>query len=266
MLEINQTASDESNVIPDIDAILADNGGLPEPKVDDPNRTKDIEIDPKYAHLDPIEARYRSMQSMYDRTQEIVKKLEVDKADKIKYEMFLDELMNDDDTFMAFVAERKPELLAQKETNLAERIAQQLQSEFKDYQPSEDELRNPIPGTNAWLYLKRSDELYNELKDKTGKKSETLSELKQRKETLRKEEESKLQQQIAEVKTKMGWDDVQVSNFQKWANTLTPLAFAKTFEFIQRFAKPKGTSVAGSPSTQRSTISNSRQAFLQTLR
>jgi hypothetical protein len=260
----SEQSSQSNNALPDINSILA-NAGLEQEQVDTPNTETPFEIDPKYANLDPLEAKYRTMQSRYDQAQVEIKRMEAELASKIKAEMFLNDLLSDDEVLTSFLVERKPDLIQQKETDLATTIANKLKDEFKDYQPDEDELRSAMPGTKAWLYIKRSDDLYKELKGSGSKKLESLKELNERRVNEQRAREQELQAQVTEVKTKLRWDDTKIERFHNWAQNMSMLDLAKTFDFLLRFTQNKSTSVAGIQSTQ-SSISNNRQNFLKSLK
>ena len=252
MNEISNSVN-ESELLPNMDVILGTLGSEDQTVVDNQSQTvdtgsvtlEDIEIDPKYAGMDKWEARYRTMQSRYDKAQTELKRLEPEIAEKVKYESFLQELMEDDELLMAFLNERKPELVQNNNKDITDIITEKLASEFGDYQPDEDELRFPKPGSKAWLFQKRSEDIYNELKNSNKTtKAQTVKELKQKRMEQQQLQEAQVEQEMLKVKSSMNWDDSNLANFQKWAVTIKPTDLAKMYDFFMRYTKVKGNSIA----------------------
>lgn len=268
MEDINLSQTTESPILPDMDSLLGSLGSENEQTVDTTNSQIEntIEVDPRFSNLEPNEAKYRTMQARHDKLDIQLKKLEPELAEKIKYEQFLSDLMTDDELLTAFLSERKPELVQTIKQDISTTMNEKLVKEFGDYQPDEDELRFAKPGSKAWLYQKKAEEIYNDLK--TGinpKRIETVKELKERKARELQEQEANVKLEMDNVKNAMKWNDSTLNNFTEWANKLAPIDLAKTYEYLSKLSRMKGTSIANVPAQQDSQYSSERNKFLQSL-
>lgn len=202
-----------------------------------------IEIDEKFANLPKAEALLRTYQSRYDKLYNEHQNLARELEQYRQYRELVDQLMSDDEVFEAFVYQRKPDLVKPKD--ITEIIKEKLKEEFGDYRPTREEA-DADPGGKAWLYYKRLDELYNELKGKGTTKAKTIEEIMKQKAMEREQQEKMLVEEINKVKTSMNWDDTQLERFRDWASKLSVLDLAKIYNFALRTMRiPSATQVTG---------------------
>ncbi len=215
-------------------------------------QSQEIEIDERFKHLDKTEGLIRTLQSRYDKLYNEHQKLVKEQEENAVYLQILNDLLEDDLVFEAFVRERKPELI--KETDITSIIQQRLKSEFGDVRYTRAEA-DENPGGKAWLYFKRLDELYDEYKGNTPK-VQTLKEAIQLKKQMREKQEKEMmaniQRDMEAVKKEMKWDDEHLVRFQQWAQKLKLVDLAKMFNFAIRTKKiPSIASVnVGQPTFQ----------------
>lgn len=219
-----------------------------------------IKIDEKYKDLPEHEAIIRTLQSQRDKYQNQIDSLSTTLEQNSKYEEFYNSIMEDDDMLNSFIAERKPELLKKNQTDITEEIKTKLNTEFGDYKPTREEA-NDDPGGKAWLYYKRLDELYSELKEKKSS-NKTIEELKTEYKNRKQKEQEELTTKLTDVKTKMNWDDFQLKSFYTWAQKLEPLTLAKMYRFALRTDR-----IPGASELQGGAVTVSERAkFLSTLK
>lgn len=162
----------------------------------------------------------------------------------------LEEISTNEELLQSFIAEVKPDLIPKKD--ITSLVQERLKKEFGDYQPKQEEIYNPE--SNAWLYFKRRDEIYEELKNHQSTPIKKVTELK-------KERQEAIKEQLTKLKTIMKWDDNSLTNFQKWANSLDIVELGKMYNFAIRTMRiPEGAILGKNipPST-------ARQSFLKIL-
>ena len=220
---------------------------------------KVFEIDEKFKDLPPEEGFKRTVQSRYDKLLEEHTKLKIGYDNRSKYEGFLNELLEDDEVLEAFLTERKPELIQKRD--ITEQIQEKLKSEFgEEFKPTRTEA-DENPGGKDWLYFKRLDELYTELKG--GKKgAKTIKELRAERDLSKKREQEQLDTQVQELKTEMNWDDQTVERFYDWSQKLSMKDLGKIFRWAMSNPKrsPSLQSAPGDP-----TQPSARANFLSSL-
>lgn len=220
-----------------------------------------FEIDERFKDLPKPEAVKRTYQSKFDKLQSQNEQSlrQVEEASKIT--TFFDELLEDDEVFEAFVAERKPELISNRNNAdaMTARIKKQLEEEFGDYKPTREEAEAD-PGGRAWLYFKKLDKLYDQM-EQGNSKVKTLKELRAERAALKKEQEEKVNKQIQEVQQQMKWDDQQLSSFKEWAQKLSIPMLAKMYNFATKTMRiPGATTIPGG-----ATRPSAREQFLKGL-
>lgn len=215
-------------------------------------QSQDVEIDEKFKHLDPYEARIRTLQSRHDRVYNEYQKLLKEQEENAKYLEIFNDLLEDDMVFEAFVRERKPELI--KDSDVTELIQKRLKEEFGDVRYTRAEADNE-PGGKAWLYFKRLDELYNEYKGNSPKITslrEAIRLKREQAERQQKEAAARIQAEMEEVKRQLKWNDQQLIQFSQWANKVKLIDIAKMYNYAIRALKiPSVANVnTGNPITQ----------------
>lgn len=222
------------------------------------------DIDPKFIDLDPVEARYRTIQSRHDKLAAEKQKIEEAYSKAMKAEMFLEELLENPELFESFVAEIRPDMVRKKDISviMQEKLAQEF-PEFKDHKPSKQDAEMN-PGSREWLFYKRVDDLYNELaKGGYSEKLMTVKEYRERQALKKKEQEALAQKEIADLKQKMNWDDAKVQRYIDWATKLTNVDLAKMFNYLLRMQQISNPSVATTPGKPVGSIS--AQNFLNSI-
>ena len=220
-----------------------------------------FEIDERFKDLPKPEAVKRTYQSKFDKLQSQNEQnlRKVEEASKIT--TFFDELLEDDEVFEAFVAERKPELISNRNNAdaMTARIKKQLEEEFGDYKPTREEAEKD-PGGKAWLYFKKLDKLYDQM-EQGSSKVKTLKELRAERAALKKEQEEKVNRQIQEVQQQMKWDDQQLDSFKEWAQKLSIPMLAKIYNFATKTMRIPGAATVPGGATRPS----AREQFLKGL-
>lgn len=262
--EFISSIDDTSQGVPSTDLMSAfetaqesnPNGSIDQQQVQEPV----VEIDERFKNLPHAEAIARSLQSKYDKLYAEHTNTVRDIEQKLKYEQFVTELMEDDQVLEAFLNERKPELVQKKDFTSV--IQEKLKTEFGDYKPTRDEIEvDDYLGSKAWLYNKRLDSLYTELTGKTGKTPQTIKELKEERARVKQAEEAKNDLVFDQLKKENNWDDVQVKSFYEWAQKLSPSNLAKMYNFAKRTMRiPSATGIAGNPQ-----VRSSRNAFIDSI-
>ncbi len=226
------------------------------------NSEPDVEIDDRFKDLEPSEAKYRTIQSKYDKLYNQYQNMVKESEENTVYLQVLNDLMEDDLVFEAFVRERKPELI--KETNVTELIQKKLREEFGDVKYTRAEA-DENPGGRAWLYFKRLDELYSELKGnhpKISRLKEAIEYKRQLKEKESKQRAAELQTEMDKIKKELKWDDNKIVNFTKWINSVKPIELAKIYNFAIRSQKVPSIANANVGNTVTQSL---RSKFLQGL-
>jgi hypothetical protein len=220
-----------------------------------------FEIDERFKDLPKPEAVKRTYQSKFDKLQSQNEQnlRKVEEASKIT--TFFDELLEDDEVFEAFVAERKPELISNRNNAdaMTARIKKQLEEEFGDYKPTREEAEED-PGGRAWLYFKKLDKLYDQM-EQGSSKVKTLKELRAERAALKKEQEEKVNRQIQEVQQQMKWNDEQLDSFKEWAQKLSIPMLAKMYNFATKTMRIPGAATVPGGATRPS----AREQFLKGL-
>lgn len=256
--------------VPDLDALLSENGDPVAQSSSEPKDSGDIqvEIEDRYKDLPEAEAIARTMQSRYDRIYSDHQKLVLRLEEIAPVLDVMDDLMTDDEALYAFLRERKPELLQKKADG--NEIKSKLVQEFGEgYKPALTREQADIedPGGKDWRYYRRLDELYNETKQNTAYgKAETLKQYRARKEAERIETDKKVQNQIEAAKVNLKMTDDEVGRISNWATGLTFEQITKIYRILTKFPTNRKmanvSNITGSPSP----ISTARTQFLDTLR
>lgn len=239
------------------------------------NQPFEIEIDEKFKNLPIEEAKARTWQSRFDKTNSELAQYKGQLEQAARYQHFVDDLLENDETLEAFLAERKPELLQNKK-DISTVIQDTLKNEFPEFsskKPSRQEA-DENPGERAWLYYKRLEELYQQTKGTNAAgKTKTLKELNAEREARKEAERNTTLQEITSVKTQMSWDDQTVGTFYKWSQNLKLIDLALVFSYaLKNQRNGKAPSIGtipgqgnGNPGGDPS-MSPSRQAFLNSLK
>jgi len=220
------------------------------------------DVDPRFAHLPKAEALARSYQSKYDKIYSEYEKTLRELDEYRNYKLLLDEVLENDEAFEAFVYARKPDLI--KKQDITEIIKAQMEKEFGDYKPSRLEAEED-PGGKAWLYYKRLDELYEEYKNKKPVKAEKIEDMLKRKAEEKLQKEKALNEELNKIKNYFKWDDNQLATFANWAQKLSPLDLAKIYNFAVKTMRINAPSVANVSGGAVNSLSE-REKFLMSMK
>lgn len=234
---------------------------------ENPDQSIRIEIDPKYKGLPEAEAIARTIQSRYD-------KLNVDFQNEVKrsqenlaYKEILNDLYTDEEAFNAFLAERKPELVQQK--NVDAEIKKRIVEEFgQGFEPrlSRDEAERKDPGGVDFRYYKKLDSLWNELSQNGSNypKFKTLKDFRESQIAAMKAREAEVEAEIQEAITKFNMQEPEVEWNRKWAANLKFSEIVTITRFLRKFKN--APSMGNIPGGESVTMSNSRAEFLKSLK
>lgn len=243
---------------------------IPEEEVQNQNAdgtnqsSTDLDIDPKFMDLDVHEAKYRTAQSRYDKLQKEHELLQNSFAKALKAQSFVEEVVENPDLLEAFIAEVNPDLIKKKDLKavMQETLAKEF-PQFVQEKPSRDEAEKD-PGSDGWLYYRRVDDLYQELRSGGlhSDKIKTVKELKVEAEQKRAESKAKADADLLEVRNKLKWSEDTVQNFVSWAQKLPLIELAKIYKFATRMQQAQNPSVQSIQGTSGSSLA---EKFLNTI-
>jgi len=219
------------------------------------------EIDDKFKDLPENEAILRTYQSRYDKLykkhEEVLKEAET----KSKLVDFVTDLEEDDAILEAYLRERKPELVSKRDISTI--VKEKLNEEFPEFVENKPTPQDGYddPGGRAWLYFKRLDELYGDLKGSSSK-SQTIKEIREERNKQKAEKDAELKLQLEDVQKRMKWDESKLQNFVNWANKTNVYELAKIYNLGMNTMKI--SSVSNLPGDSRKG-KTARQSFLEGL-
>lgn len=227
-----------------------------------------VEIDDRFKHLPEAEAVARSIQSRYDKLYNDYQPLVAQMEEYKPLIEILDDLLDDDDAFYAFVNERKPELIQQKDIGVE--LKKQLTKEFGEgFKPSLTREQADIedPGGKDWRYYRKLDDLYSELKQGSAyTKTASLKAYRQKKEALAKAEEERFQQQVEKAKVDLKMTDEEVERVSKWGQSLDFAKLTKLLRFVSKFPTTKAAAQISKSTGSGAPSSTARQQFLDSIK
>jgi hypothetical protein len=211
-----------------------------------------VEIDPEFANLpDKYTAAYRTMQARYDRAQaeaaRIKKELEVANVAKSLF----DTIVQDEEALIAFLNQRKPELVKNYSQKSFKEFAQsELSKDFGDgfvFDP--DQANDPL--SDHYAYRKKAENLRTVYEQRNAPVGQTLEQYLKNKEIEYQKTNEMFQQEIVKLKNEMKWDDKQVNDFFEFSKKATPLDLAKLFTVSKmKVTTPNVGNIQSQPSVQ----------------
>lgn len=227
-----------------------------------------VEIDDRFKHLPEAEAVARSIQSRYDKLYNDYQPLVAQMEEYKPLIEILDDLLDNDEAFYAFVNERKPELIQQKDIGVE--LKKQLTKEFGEgFKPSLTREQADIedPGGKDWRYYRKLDDLYSELKQGSAyTKTASLKAYRQKKEALAKAEEERFQQQVEKAKVDLKMTDEEVERVSKWGQSLDFAKLTKLLRFVSKFPTTKAAAQISKSTGSGTPSSTARQQFLDSIK
>lgn len=189
-----------------------------------PNVGQPVDIDPRYANLNPQEAMLRTFQSRYDQAQADLQKYKAE-ADKVKLiEDILVSLNEDDEALEAFLYQRKPELVKKPDFNSW--AQNKLRAEFGEEFEFDKDRASYDPSHIA--YQKRVEQLYTEYQQGNQSKVKSLAELRQKREEEKQAQNEALRNEYLKLQETHKLSNEQMKgfvNFISKANTDLNLLF-----------------------------------------
>lgn len=250
-----------------------DGGQAAEPKPDDSeapdvhtqngNQFEDIQIDERFKDLDENEGRLRTLQSQRDTYRADIDKWAKKYDERDAVAALLDDMLEDDGLFMAFVSERKPELI--KNRDVAGELKQQLKEEFGDFKPqlSREEAERDDPFGQDARYYMRLDELKTKLRQggTNEEQAKSVKEYLKKRKELQEKEAQKYEMERETVKNQLKMTDTEVKAVSDWAMKLKFGDIVKIHRYLRRLPSknPNLTSVPGEAPGKKS----AREAFLK---
>lgn len=230
-----------------------------------PESEEVVEIDERFADLNisEEEKRFRTLKSKYDKLYTTNEKVLRESELSSKAKEFFNQLESDDELLEAYLNERKPELLSKRDISTI--VKEKLNAEFQEFaekKPSRSDA-DEDPGGRAWLYYKRLDELYNELKG-GNKKAATVKELREQRKLERESQEGAIVKQIEDLKVRMNLDDNFIDGFNDWRKKVDLEGLMKVYKsalLTQRL--PSAAQMSGRTTTPN--VQGARKTFLETL-
>ncbi len=212
---------------------------------------QEIEIDERFAGLDPQEAKYRTYQSRYDKILADYNKLQSQFTSVEEKARLIDEMIQNPDMLVAFVNEVNPNLVKKPDSSLY--VKERIKEEFGEgYKPTltRDQSEIEDPGGKDWRYYKRLDQLFAE-QNKSVNKATTVKEYKEQ--LARMEEQKRLQSQaeLEQVKKSYNMPDEEVEAMTKFWNNMNLDQAVKLYRFLKRQPQTRANlnMVSGSPNS-----------------
>ena len=234
----------------------------------DPNavQSTNIEVDPEFVGLPQAEGIARTMQRKHDKLYTEHQKIVKESEQNAIFKEIMDDLYQSDDALYALLSERKPELVQQRD--VGELVRTKLIEEFGEgYEPemSREEAERKGVGSKDWRFYRRQDSLWQELsKEQSYGKFKNLKEYRESVVNKRKEEDGKIEMEIAEAKQKLQASDAEVDYARKWAADTSFENILRTLRIIRKMQK---TPVIGNvPGTTVAQVSPSRANFIKSLK
>lgn len=192
------------------------------PQEQQPNQG--IDIDPKFAHLNPQEAMFRTFQSRYDQMKSEMDKIKPDYERAKAIEETFIQLLEDDETLEAFLHERKPELIQRPDFKTY--VDRKMKEEF-----GEDFVFDGNKATYDPLhiaYQERVRELYQEYQKGNVAKAKSIKELREKRQKEIENQNNQLRQSFQNLQQQHKLSNEQMrgfTNFIQKANTDINLLF-----------------------------------------
>jgi hypothetical protein len=234
----------------------------------DPNNSQlnNVEVDPDFQGLPAAEAIARTMQRKHDKLFTEHQKIVQEYEKSAIFKEILNDLYESDDAFNAFISERKPELLQQRD--IGESVKKRLAEKFGEgYEPemTREEAERKGVGSKDWQFYRMQDTLWQELsKENSYGKFKTLKEYRESLVNKRKEEDGNIQLEIDEAKRKLQASDAEVDYARKWASNLKFQDILVVTRILRKLQK--APVIGNVPGSQPNQISPSRKDFLDSIR
>jgi len=238
----------------------------PTPGSTEGNQPLQVEVDPKYAGLPGAEGIARTIQSKYDKLNMDYLKAQKELQTNSVYKEVLSDLYENEDALYAFLNERKPELVANRDikTEVTKRLTAKG---YEGYEPqlNRDEAERKDPGGKDWLYYREMDNITKEVLGAGAySKHKTLKEFRDARLNEVKVDNAKIEAEIAETKNLLKMSDAEVDWNRNWVTNLKFQDIVKISRYLRTFKNsPTMGNIPGGPSVG---MSKERKEFLDSLK
>lgn len=229
------------------------------------NQPLQVEIDPKYKGLPGAEGIARTIQSKYDKLNMDYLKAQKDVQALAVYKEVINDLYESDDALYALLAERKPELVSNRDikTEVTKRLTAKG---YEGYIPelSRDEAERKDPGGKDWLYYRELDNITKEVTG-TGSyaKHQNLKQFREARIAEMKAQDAQIEAEIAEAKERLKMSDAEVNWNREWVAKLKFEDVVKLSRHLRKFKNaPTMGNIPGGPGV---VISKERKEFLDSI-
>lgn len=255
----SESGNGEDSKVPEISG-FPDPSNLTEESSQEGTQEELIEIDERYKDLDPREGGFRTLKSKYDKLYSSNEKLVQDYQKQQEIVHLFNNLTEDRDLLLSLINEVAPDLVPKQ--NIASEIKSKLDEEFPEFKespPSREDADKDLG--NAWLYYRRRDELYDELRKGRGS-NKKFSELIEQRKKEKEAQTKKIEEEVLEAAKAFNYDEKGLASWRNWVNKLTVKDLMKMHQFaIKTMRIPQGTEVPGGPAKP-----SQRNEFLKSLR
>jgi len=229
-------------------------------------QTSQVGVDPKYAGLPEAEAIARTIQSKYD-------KLNVDYIQAMKdvqtgttYKEILNDLYESDDALYAFLNERKPDLISNRDvkSEVTKRLTDKFGEKFEP-ELSRDEAERKDPGGKDWLYYQELDKIRSDVTNSDSySKHMTLKEFRESRKSEIETENATIESEIVAAQEKLKMSDTEVEWNRKWAADLKFSEIVQISRFLRKFQN--APTMGNIPGSEQAGQSKSRTEFVDSLK
>lgn len=206
---IDQMMNSEASVIATQDQVNSGNANL-----EGQGQQQMMDIDPRFANLDPQTAILRTFQSRYDQAQSELQTLKSQMEKAKMVEDILVQITEDDEALEAFLYQRKPELVKKPDFNSWAKS--KLEAEFGEGFEFDRDRASYDPLHIA--YQKKVEKLYDEYQNGNQNKVKSLAELTQRRKAEKEAEEQERISQLRSFKENNKLSDEQFKGFVNFLN------------------------------------------------
>lgn len=209
-----------------------------------------VEVEPKYKGLPGAEGIARTIQNKYDKLNMDYLKVMKENQQYGVYKEVLTDLYENEDALYAFLTERKPELVSNRDikTEVTKRLTDKG---YGGYEPqlSRDEAERKDPGGKDWLYYREIDKITNEvLGAGSYAKHKSLKEFREARIAEVRTQEANIEAEIADAKERLKMSDAEVDWNRKFIADLKFADIAKITRFIRKFHNaPTMGNIPGGP-------------------
>lgn len=228
------------------------------------SQTQEPEIDEKFKHLPPEEARYRTIQSRYDKLYNLHQQIVNQTTEYEKIVNLFDQMLEDENLLLTFVNQIKPGIIPQRD--FKDLIRERVVKEFgEDYKPTLTRLEaeRDDPGGKDWKYYKLLDELEKQYSQGSPQQAKTVQEYLEQKKKQKEQEQIRMKQEYEAVKTKMKATDEELQAAIQWGQNISLEKLLIVHRYLRKVPNKAGVSIETAPG--KSIGNTQREQFLKSI-